>query len=443
MSEAHQESIVEFFFGALLRMAWSWRIELFGLATTAGVWAALRPRIGVQLAALLVILAWALAVAIRPSRRWLAGLLHRADVRREWGHAVRAAAITDYHDQIPRVIKVWQVPAGDALTVAVPVGGTVLHLENDAEAMAAVLAIRKVQVTRDPVNARLGRVVIVRRDPLVLDAPPWPHCEAPTLSLWEPIPVGVGEDGGTVTISLPERNVLLGGEPGAGKSAALSLLVATAALDPSVKLWLFDGKLVELATWSGCAEHMVGVDVGEAIQVLRQLQTEMEVRYAQLLINRKRKVGPDDDMPLQVVVCDELAHYLTASDRKQRTEFGEVMRDLVSRGRAAGVIVLAATQKPAADIVPTALRDLFGFRWALRCSTPQASDTILGQGWASAGHSAAEIDAGLRGVGYLLHEGGQPVRLRSYYLADDTLAGIAFRAEAVRRGETPNGGGSR
>jgi len=269
------------------------------------------------------------------------------------------------------------------------------------------------------------------------------HCEAPTLSLWEPIPVGVGEDGGTVTISLPERNVLLGGEPGAGKSAALSLLVATAALDPSVKLWLFDGKLVELATWSGCAEHMVGVDVGEAIQVLRQLQTEMEVRYAQLLINRKRKVGPDDDMPLQVVVCDELAHYLTASDRKQRTEFGEVMRDLVSRGRAAGVIVLAATQKPAADIVPTALRDLFGFRWALRCSTPQASDTILGQGWASAGHSAAEIDAGLRGVGYLLHEGGQPVRLRSYYLADDTLAGIAFRAEAVRRGETPNGGGSR
>ena len=49
------------------------------------------------------------------------------------------------------------------------------------------------------------------------------------------------------------------------------------------------------------------------------------------------------------------------------------------------MIVCAATQKPGADVVPSALRDLFGFRLALRCNTPQASDTILGQGWASAG----------------------------------------------------------
>jgi S-DNA-T family DNA segregation ATPase FtsK/SpoIIIE len=49
-------------------------------------------------------------------------------------------------------------------------------------------------------------------------------------------------------------------------------------------------------------------------------------------------------------------------DRKQRTEFAEVLRDLVARGRAAGVIVCAATQKPASDVVPSALRDLLGFR---------------------------------------------------------------------------------
>jgi len=139
----------------------------------------------------------------------------------------------------------------------------------------------------------------------------------------------------------------------------------------------------------------------------------------------------------RVVVCDELAHYLTAPDRKERTEFAEVLRDLVSRGRAAGVIVLAATQKPAADIVPTALRDLFGFRWALRCSTPQASDTILGSGWASAGYSAATIDARDRGVGFLLHEGGLPFRLKAHYLDDDALAVLADRAEAIRSNRTP------
>jgi len=63
---------------------------------------------------------------------------------------------------------------------------------------------------------------------------------------------------------------------------------------------------------------------------------------------------------------DELAHYLLVSDRKVRTEFAELLLDLVARGRAAGLIVLAATQKPAHDVIPTALRDLFGIRWALR-----------------------------------------------------------------------------
>jgi DNA segregation ATPase FtsK/SpoIIIE-like protein len=134
-----------------------------------------------------------------------------------------------------------------------------------------------------------------------------------------------------------------------------------------VNLWLLDGKLVELATWAGCAEHSVGVSVAEAIDVLRQLPTEMELRYAELLAGRKRKVGPADGMALHVVVCDELAHYLTAPQRKEREEFANVLRDLVSRGRAAGVIVLAATQKPSSDVVPTSLRDLFGFRWAMRC----------------------------------------------------------------------------
>ena len=77
--------------------------------------------------------------------------------------------------------------------------------------------------------------------------------------------------------------------------------------------------------------------------------------------------------------------------------------------------------------------DLFGFRWALRCSTPQASDTILGQGWASQGCSAAEVDAGQRGVGLLLHEGGVPVRCRSFYLDDEQLDQISRRAELLRQ----------
>ena len=78
------------------------------------------------------------------------------------------------------------------------------------------------------------------------------------------------------------------------------------------------------------------------------------------------------------------------------------------------------------------LRDLFGFRLALRCNTPQASDTILGQGWASAGADASTIPGGQRGVGYLLAEGERPIRIKGFHLGDDDVAAIAERAAARR-----------
>jgi S-DNA-T family DNA segregation ATPase FtsK/SpoIIIE len=158
----------------------------------------------------------------------------------------------------------------------------------------------------------------------------------------------------------------------------------------------------------------------------------MDARYRELLARGLRKVGRDDGLPLHLVVCDELAFYLSLPDKRDRQEFTELLRDLVARGRAAGVIVCAATQKPGSDVVPTALRDLFGFRLALRCNTPQASDTILGQGWASAGADASTIPGGQRGVGYLLTEGERPIRTKGFYLADDDVRAIAEHAAARR-----------
>ncbi len=151
-------------------------------------------------------------------------------------------------------------------------------------------------------------------------------------------------------------------------------------------------------------------------------------------------------MPLHVVVIDELAFYLGGQDRKQRIEITELLRDLVSRGRAAGIIVLAATQKPSADVIPTQIRDLFGFRVALRCSTPQASDTVLGQGWAALGYSAASVDPTARGVGFLLAEGGVPVRFRSCHLSDGEIHVSPTRpllCDAGAGGEPHHGGRKR
>jgi DNA segregation ATPase FtsK/SpoIIIE-like protein len=373
-----------------------------------------------------------LSFAVPRTRRGWGRLWRSRRVRWRWSRATRAAVFRRYVGRSPAVIRLRENRAGEVLTVRIPVGFSVRDLEMAADVLAAALQVHEVRVLPVKSNAARAVVTLVRRDPLTELTPTWPNAGKDALTLWEPIPVGVNEDGDVVAISLIERNMLLGGEPGAGKSVALSALVATAALDDAVQLHLFDGKLVELAPWSRCAEHSVGSSTHGAVQVLRRLQLEMDSRYTALLANGKRRVDRDSGLPLHVLVFDELAHYLLTFDRKERVEFAELLRDLVSRGRAAGFIVVAATQKPSHDVIPTALRDLFGFRWALRCSTPQASDTVLGSGWASAGFSAADVDAGFRGVGYLLHEGERPVRLRSFQLDDEALEQLARRAERLR-----------
>jgi S-DNA-T family DNA segregation ATPase FtsK/SpoIIIE len=180
-----------------------------------------------------------------------------------------------------------------------------------------------------------------------------------------------------VVLPLAGHHLLLGGEPGAGKSNALSLVVGAAALDPNVELWLFDGKLVELASWRRCARRFVGPNLEDATSVLRELQQEMEDRYAWMLDRGLRGIDRHSGPGLVLLVIDELALYLQGRS-KAREELADVLRDIVARGRAAGIVVAAATQKPASDIVPTSIRDLLGCRLALRCSTKDASDTVLG-----------------------------------------------------------------
>ena len=67
------------------------------------------------------------------------------------------------------------------------------------------------------------------------------------LSMFDPVHLGMDENGEHVYVDLAERNMLLGGEPGGGKSNALNLIVAHGSLSADCKLILVDGKQVELA----------------------------------------------------------------------------------------------------------------------------------------------------------------------------------------------------
>jgi len=366
----------------------------------------------------------------KPLRNRLLATLRDRSTRRWLNRVLVACEVISRHGMIPRVQRSEAIPAGQRLGLKMAPGLTAEQLDEAAETLAAAMGAREVRVAREPSNASVAHLSILWRDPLSVPAPPWPGAPG---SLWDPLSLGVDEDGSAVSIGLAERNVLLGGEPGAGKSVALSLFIAAGALDPEVRLTLMDGKQVELAPWADSAEHFVGPDMGDAIEVLKDLCAEMDRRYSLLLASGLRKIERNSDFGLYVIAIDELAFYMRSGTKDERTELSEALRDLISRGRAAGMIVVAATQKPSSDIVPTYVRDLFSFRMALRCTTPEASDTILGQGWAKEGYSASTLDPMLRGVGWLLAEGAVPLKIRTHYLDDDAIADLAHIAAARRR----------
>src|SRR5215216_3678465 len=233
------------------------------------------------------------------------------------------------------------------------------------------------------------------------------------LSIFYPIFLGIDENGRAVYIELTYRNLLCAGEPGGGKSVLLSNIIGHAALCPDVRLVLIDGKEVELGMWRDIADVFVGKDYKHVLVVLRELQAQMDNRYDWLAQNRRRKIQRSDNIPFVLLVIDELALFSsTYGTKTDQEEFVRLVRDLVARGRAAGIIVVAATQRPSADIVPTSLRDIFGYRVAFRCTTEASSDIILGTGWAKQGYDATQIDPDTRGVGWLLSEGGFPRRFK-------------------------------
>ncbi|MER7806149.1 hypothetical protein [Streptomyces sp900116325] len=261
------------------------------------------------------------------------------------------------------------------------------------------------------------------------------------VDLWQPIPMGINLRGQEVSTSWVERSGLFGGEPGAGKSAAANDLLLAAALDPTVSLYLCDGKAgADITPFEPIATmHDTDGDPERLLEILQHIWgAEIPQRRALAKEHGSRKLtaamaAKDPRVNLAVLLVDEWSSYGAAADRKVREELERLLRLIVQQGRALGIITLAATQKPDSDSVPTGIRDILSIRWAMRCLTPQASDTILGQGYAAAGHSAQDILKSQRGVGiYMDGEGAEPELTRGYYYDDDEVALLLDRAAVLR-----------
>ncbi len=256
----------------------------------------------------------------------------------------------------------------------------------------------------------------------------------PRLSMFDPMYVGIDEYGLPVYLDVVYHNLLPAGEPGSGKSALLNLAASTAALCENTRLVLLDGKLVELGPWRHIADEFVGLNIEHALSVLRRLYIVAANRYAWLLAHNRRKLNRADGMSVIVIIIDELSIYSTVLGNKaQQDEFATLVRGLVALGRACGMPVIAATQRPSWDIIPASLRDLFGYRCAFRCTSPNSSDIVLGQDWVKQGYNANTIPPTNPGEAFLIAEGGIPRRIKAAYLSDEQIYAIADYAAWIRR----------
>lgn len=256
----------------------------------------------------------------------------------------------------------------------------------------------------------------------------------PALSIFDPVFIGIDEFGHPVYLPLIYRNILLGGEPGAGKSSLLNTLVGTASLCHNVDLCLFDGTQVDLGLFEDCSDVFVGPDLDLAIFTLERLQTVMDNRYAFLRSVRRQKFLLGDPFNALLVAIDEIAYYsATAGDKNDRERFSALLRDLVARGRKVGLIVAAATQRPSSDIIPPSMRDIFAWRFAGRCTNDVSSDIVLGHGWAAKGFSSNIVDPSNQGCGFLIGERGIPALIKGAYMKTADIIRVADYAAWIRR----------
>lgn len=211
-------------------------------------------------------------------------------------------------------------------------------------------------------------------------------------------------------------HLLVAGATKQGKSVGLNVIVTSLLYSkhPSeLKLVFIDPKMVEFSAYSHLLKHYLAVlpcndeteemdnaivkKADKADKILRSLCIEMDQRY-ELLSKasvpniktynekyRNRKLRPDEGhrfLPYMVTIIDEYAD-LTMSvggsgDAKAvaRSITTSIIR-LAQKGRAAGLHVVLATQRPSVDVITGLIKTNFPTRIAFRVVSRTDSSTIL------------------------------------------------------------------
>lgn len=200
------------------------------------------------------------------------------------------------------------------------------------------------------------------------------------------LPIALGQDtGGTPVVldlvALP--HMLIAGATGSGKSVCINSIVASLLLTKTpeqLRILMVDPKRVELTPFNGIP-HLVGpviVDVEEVNPALRGLIREMLNRYKLMEEIGARNIEgynkrSKEKMPFLVLIVDELADLMMVGG----FEVEQNLVRLAQLGRATGIHLVLATQRPSVNVVTGLLKANIPARAAFAVASQVDSRVIL------------------------------------------------------------------
>ncbi|GAA6139372.1 DNA translocase FtsK [Arenicella sp. 4NH20-0111] len=264
-----------------------------------------------------------------------------------------------------------------------------------------------------------------------------------------PLALVLGKDisGKTVIADLAKMpHVLIAGTTGSGKSVCINAIILSLlykATAQEVRLIMVDPKMLELSVYEGIPHLMCPVvtDMNEAANALRWSIVEMERRYKLMSelgvrnlagYNRKVKQAeesgdpimdpmvregqvaePLQELPCLVVVIDELADLMMTVGKKVE----ELITRLAQKGRASGVHLVLATQRPSVDVITGLLKANIPTRIAFQVSSKVDSRTVIDQ-------MGAEMLLGHGDMLYVPPGSSLPERVHGSFVSDAEVHGV-------------------
>lgn len=296
-----------------------------------------------------------------------------------------------------------------------------------------------------------GRLVlwVGDQDMAAAKQPASPLKKATKVDLFKPFKIGCDPRGRWVELNLMYTNVLIGSIPGMGKTFTMRLPLLAAALDPRAEIWGYElkgtGDLEPISHTA--ARYASGADdeeLEQALQALRDLRKECS-RRAKVIKGLPRDMCPENKVtpelaskkslglhPL-VVGIDECQELFTHPDFG--AEAAELAEKCIKLGRALGIILILATQRPDSKSVPTGVSANVGTRICLRVMGQMENDMILGTSAYKNGVRATMFTSRDKGVSYLVGQSDEADIVRWSYIDGPTSEAIAQRARATRAAE--------